>query len=68
TMNQLQSEDVEPISQPMTEFQRLVSEDNDDIDRKHDGDNELAKIRRRAPTRHSTKAVSTRKTIAKQTS
>ncbi|CAF3178993.1 unnamed protein product [Rotaria socialis] len=68
TMNQLQSEDVEPISQPMTEFQRLVSEDNNDIDRKHDGDNELAKIRRRAPTRHSTKAVSTRKTIAKQTS
>ncbi|CAF2089409.1 unnamed protein product [Rotaria magnacalcarata] len=67
-MNQLQSEHVEPIFQPMAEFQRLVSKDNDDIGRKNDGDNEQAEIRRWAPTRHSIKAVSTRKTLTKQTS
>ena len=67
-MNRLQSEDVDPISQPMAEFQPLAANDNDDIDRKNDRDNEQAKIRRRAPTRHSIKAAPARKILTKQTS
>ena len=74
TMNRLQSEIVEQ-HRPTT-FQEQSSTLTNTIDNKHDNtfadssmvDDHQARIRRRAPTRHSIKSLTGRRTVSKQNS
>ena len=79
-MNRLQSEEVKRLPQDHTNRQTTTNsshengnthqqDDDDDIFLKDEpADDDQARIRRRAPTRHSIKSLTGRKSLGKQTS
>jgi len=79
-MNRLQSEEVKQLPQDHTNRQTTTNsshengnthqqDDDDDIFLKDEpADDDQARIRRRAPTRHSIKSLTGRKSLGKQTS
>lgn len=71
-MNRLRSKVAEQLPQTVVERQtnnHLDTNDNDDIFTAETSDNDhQANIRRRAPTRHSIKSLTGRKTLSKQNS
>ena len=72
-MNRLRSDQVQQLPPAVLERQSSIppsdNPDDDEIFTKNDThDDHQAHIRRRAPTRHSIKSLSGRKTLSKQTS
>ncbi len=68
-MHRLQSNEMKQLSKMISERPTNDKGDDDDIFTKDEAnDDQQAHIRRRAPTRHSIKSLSGRKTLTRQTS